>query len=128
MEIKVSKSIYSKEVLLKTAYSLTDKVYLHLEQDNKDWIVSWCARDGQQLDYRAFENELISQALREELLKKTVELRQIILARAFASTVMDNANINLKDINSSENDVSDSLQSISEKEKEDILKGWFERK
>lgn len=125
--IRVSKSLYSREVLLKTAYSFTDRAYLHLEQDEKDWIISWKPREGQVIDAGEFENELIAQNLREELLEQTMDLRKVILARAFASTVMDNQpaeDAPGQAVNAPA--VPEELTPVTEKEKEAILRGWFD--
>lgn len=125
MTIEVSKSLYSKEVLLKTAYSFTDKVFLHLEQTEKYWVVSWKPRTGQNIDEGELENELVSQALREKLVEQTADLRKIILARALASTVMDDqpGDINIP-LPIEETSLDTTI--VSEKEKEEILRGWFD--
>ena len=126
--VKVSKSLYSKEVLLKTAFGFTDKAFIHLEQDEASWIVSWKPRAEQEIDEGEFENELISQSLREELLEQTSDLRRIILARAFASTVMDDNQVDHPvsvPINAPA--ISEEAGSITEEEKARILKGWFDQ-
>ena len=128
MIIRVNKELYSKEVLLKTAYSLTDKVYLHLEQDEKDWIVSWKPKKSHDLNEGEFENELIAQALREELINQTADIRKIILARAFASTVLDDQPGEL--IYSVPENVEQTIQEdsvISSQEEASILRGWFDQ-
>lgn len=125
--IRASKSLYSREVLLKTAYSFTDKVYLHLEQDEKDWIISWKSKEGQVIDAGEFENELIAQSLREELLQQTMDLRKVILARAFASTVMDNQSLDdALDQTVGTVVAPENVMPVTEKEKEAILRGWFD--
>ncbi len=125
--IRVSRSLYSKEVLLKTAYSMTDRAFIHLEQDGKDWIVSWKPRNAQQINEGEFENELIAQSLREKLLEQSTDLRKLILARAFASTVMDNRQGDLPETSpEEENALPGYSEHITEKEKSEILRGWFE--
>ena len=125
--IRVAKDLYSREVLLKTAYSFTDRVYLHLAQDEKHWIVSWKPREGQDLDAGEFENELIAQALRENLLKETSALRQVILVRAFASTVMDDCPGDA--VPDPEGDAPQppaEEEPVSDAERAAILRGWFD--
>ena len=128
MILRVQKSLYSKEVLLKTAYSMTDRVYLHLEQNKDEWIVSWEPKSNCTLDPHEFENELIAQSLRESLLEQSADLRKIIVARAFASTLLDNAPGDT--INEATDYTGDASMAfnpeITEKEKESILKGWFD--
>ena len=133
MTIRVSKSLYSREALLKTAYSLTDRAYLHLEQDEENWIVSWKPRAGQEADAGEFENELIAQALRESLISQTAEIRKMILARAFASTVMDDQRGDplpgmpeKEEADDPEADDPEADGPLTEEEKRGILRGWFD--
>ena len=119
MNIVVDKSIYSKEVLLKTAYSFTEKAYLHLSQTDDNWIIDWTDKDDNSVSSQDFENELISQQLREELLEKTADIRKLVLARAFASTIIEEN----EDIDPDRNSIlSDEESSYDER----ILKGWFD--
>lgn len=124
MLITVSKTLYSKEVLLKTAYSLTDKVYIHLDQNEESWIISWKSKAGQQIDPGEMENELITQSLRAALLDQNAEIRKIILARAFASTILDDQKENTDQALISEEQIGFILD---EEEKKAILKGWFDQ-
>lgn len=123
MEIRVDKSLYSKQVLLKTAYSFSDRVYLHLSQDNQSWIIQWTNMPDQEVKPELFENELVSQQLREELLEKTKDIRTLLLSRAFASSTMD--------IESFDMDQEDKNITIVDDEEESdaagILKGWFDK-
>ena len=128
MIIRVNKELYSKEVLLKTAYSLTDKVYLHLEQNEKYWIVSWKPKENNDLNEGEFENELIAQALREKLISQTADIRKIILARAFASTVLDDQPGEIN--HTMPENVEQTIQEdtvISSQEEASILRGWFDQ-
>ena len=114
--LQLDQQLYSKEVLLKTAYSFTDRVYLHLAQDgNGRWLVSWTCKEGCELRPEAFENELIAQELRSGLLEKTAEVRKLILARAFASTVVDTAGA-----------PEAAAPAEAPDDPQDILKGWFD--
>ena len=89
MDIKLDKNIYSKDVLLKTAYAFTDKAYLHLSQDAENWIIHWTNKDNAGVSEQDFENEMIAQQLRESLLLKSSDIRKLILARAYASTLIE---------------------------------------
>ena len=113
--IKLDKAVYSKEVLLKTAYSFTDRAYLHLAQDDIYWIVRWEPKKGNNLISAEFENELIQQETRLILEQKTADLRKIIIARALASTIIDRP--------LPENP---SVEVWDEDEAETILKGWHD--
>ena len=122
MEIVIDKGIYSREVLLRTAYSFTDRAYLHLEQNESSWIVSWTNMQGHDLNPGIFENELIMQQLRTELVSKTMDIRKVLLARAFASSALelapgDSAKIE-EEINAPNDDI--------EEDETEIMKGWFD--
>lgn len=122
MEIRVDKSIYSKQVLLKTAYSFSDRVYLHLSQDDQSWIIQWTDMPGQIIKPEMFENEMLSQQLREELVEKTRDIRTLLLSRAFASSAME--------IESTDTEppiiTDDNMLDEGDAAAEDILKGWFD--
>lgn len=119
LTICVDKSIYSREVLLKTAYCFTDKVYLHLAQNDAEWIVSWTPKENCDVSANEFENELISQQLRIHLLEKTSDIRKLVLARAFASTIIDDQQDPI--------DEADYREDVADDSNSDILKGWFEK-
>lgn len=116
--LTVSKEFYSKEPLLKTAYSFTDRVYIHLSQDEQNWIINWESKDGSLLAPQEFENELIQQQTRLLLEQKTADVRKMIIARALASTIIDRL-----DVNESEQLPGESSEAQAT---EDILKGWHE--
>lgn len=82
MELAFSKGLYEKSALLKAAYSFTEVAYLHLSQDDKNWYVSWHNKPGETLTSESFENALIEQQLRKELLRESRDLRTVLLARA----------------------------------------------
>ena len=119
LQIKVDKQIYHKEVLLKTAYQFVDAAYLHLSQDESNWIISWTNKPGQTTEPGDFENELITQQLRYQLLEKTSDIRKLMLARAFASTLID-TNEEPEEI------LTDSLPEYSEETEKQILEGWYD--
>ena len=111
--ITLEREIYSKEVLLRTAYSFTDRVYMHLAQDDTHWIVKWEPKGRKQILPAEFENELILQQTRMLLEQKTADLRKMIIARALASTIID--------ITTPE---SSTEEMMDDDEADTILKGW----
>ncbi len=123
MEIRVDKKIYSKQVLLKTAYCFSDRVYLHLSQDDQSWIIQWTDMPNQTIKPEMFENEMLSQQLREELVEKTKDVRTLLLSRAFASSALE---IEPTDTKPSINTDGDILNLDDDEAVEDILKGWFD--
>lgn len=115
MKMRFDKSIYSLEALLKTAYHFLDNAYIHLAQENQSWIVSWVEKDGASIIPEEFENELIAQQLRYQIVERTSEIRKLMLARAYASTMIDTQYLYS---NIDDNNV-DNMQG-------DVLKGWYD--
>lgn len=117
---KFDKSLYSKEALLKAAYQFIDEFYIHLDSDEKYYLVEIESKiDKQYLEYKEFENEILIQETRRIVLDKTSNLREIIFSRAMASTIID-----LKD--NAENNNCDLLVD-EDYNTEDILTDWFEK-
>ncbi len=122
MRLQFDKTIYDKRALLKAAYSFSDIVYLHLEQDERFWYVSWVPKENVNISEKCFENELIAQSLRLHLLNETKDIRKLILARAFASTIIDTQTPNEQQ---SPNNILEDNE-VSEDEAKDVLHGWFD--
>ena len=117
MIIKADRKIYTKNALLKTAFSFTDHAYLHLSQDPDSWIIQWTNKEGEEVSPLEFENELIQQQIREGLLEQSADIRKILLARAFASTIIESPAL------PEEQTAVDG----NAEEESSILKGWFDQ-
>ena len=90
MEYRFSKEIYSKEALIKAAYSYTDKAYLHLDADDSAYIVTVLAKDGaDEVTEKEFRNAILAETVRLDIAKRTKNVRELILARAFSSTIIE---------------------------------------
>lgn len=91
MEFRFSKNIYPKNALIKSAYSFTDRAYLHLDEDEdeNDYIVSIVFKNDCTFDYHEFENEMLAQTVRYEIYRQTKDIRKLTVARALASTIID---------------------------------------
>lgn len=113
IRLELDKALYDQRALLKAAYRFTDRAYIHLSQDDSQWLVSWRAKEGKHVDAGELENELLAQTLRLQLLEESGDLRKILLARAMASTVIEEETV------SSEPEEDDC-------EEPDILRGWFD--
>lgn len=113
--LELDKALYDRRALLKAVYRFTDRAYIHLSQDDSRWLVSWRTKEGKHVDAGELENELIAQTLRLQLLEESGDLRKILLARAMASTVIEEETVSLE----SEEDT---------KEDADILRGWFDER
>lgn len=120
MELAFSKELYDKSALLKAAYAFTEVAYLHLSQDDKYWYVSWYNKSGETLTSEAFENALIEQQLRKELLRESRDLRTVLLARAMASTLVETSPTADDAVHTPAVPTDASLAN-------NILKGWFEQ-
>lgn len=119
---KMSKSVYSIESILKAAYFFVDKAYMHIEDVDEDWIVTYTLKPETVPTYalrEEFENELIAQQVRQQVYDRTHTLRELLMARAMTSTIIDTQDP-IEQIEAEETDISD-------EELDDILTNWFEK-
>ena len=112
---KYSKELYSKDVLMKAAYAFTDDVYVHLDCDNENYMVSVTSKldESEENLFNKFENELIAQETRKIIAGQTKNIREMIVARALSSTMVHLNEENVKD-----------EESFDAKE---ISKSWFDK-
>ena len=116
MQLKYKKELYPKVVLLKAAYNFTDNAYLHLDADEEYYYVSITPKDGHTtINAGTFENEILAQSVRHEVYQNTKNIRELIMARAMATTVIAE-----KEITDENTDITDTQFT-----EEDILKDWF---
>lgn len=114
MKFSFSKDIYSKDALIKAAYNYTDKAYLHLDADFQNYIVEIEMKDGLAgFSEKEFQNEMLAQMVRMDVQKRTKTIRELMLARAFASTVIERTEV-----------VEDNEPEVNI---DDILQDWFEK-
>ncbi len=116
MELKFNKNFYPKTVLIKSAYNFTDKAYIHLDEIGDYYIVNIDFKDGNAFNYLDFENEMLCQAARYEVYRQTKDLRKLTVARALASTVINN----MEESETVEDDIEADVDIDS------VLKDWFE--
>ena len=114
MQFKFDKSLYPKVAFVKAAYNYTDRAYLHLFQDDDSWIVDINPKTPTGVvEYSEFENEMLAQSARCLIYNQTKDIRELILARAFASTMI-----------SSQGDQSSLSEDMNIS---NALKDWFDR-
>lgn len=93
MRIQYDKEFYSKEALLKAAYHFTDRAYVYLGVEDGSFFVDFTAKDGIQFDKEKleneFKNELLAQVIHQTVSKETTVLRELLVARALSSTMVD---------------------------------------
>lgn len=93
MRIQYDKEFYSKEALLKAAYHFTDRAYVYLGVEDGSFFVDFTAKGGIQFDKEKleneFKNELLAQVIHQTVSKETTVLRELLVARALSSTMVD---------------------------------------
>jgi His-Xaa-Ser system protein HxsD len=114
MIYKYNKDLYPKSALIKAAYHFTDNAYIHLDCNEDYYIVSIEPKAGNIIDEKTFENEMLAQTTRYEIFQQTKNIREISLARALASSVIEEDEA--VNIPNSENDYN----------VDEIIKDWFE--
>ena len=109
-------TIYSREVLVKAAFRFIDQSYIHLDKIDDRYIVEIKNKEGKEaISKERYDEEMLLQLARFVVAEKTKDIRKMTIARAFASTIIDDR----KQV-----DEDDDLQKIQVSE--DILKDWFE--
>lgn len=124
MRIQYDKEFYSKEALLKAAYHFTDRAYVYLGVEDGSFFVDFTAKGETQFDNEKleneFKNELLAQVIHQTVSKETTVLRELLVARALSSTMVD------------EGISSDAAESPMTEDARDeldaIAKDWFDEK
>ena len=113
-ELKFNKELYSKVALIKAAYNFTDLAYLHLDADDKYYYVNIEEKNNsKEITENDFINEMLAQSVRHEIYQQTKNIRELLLARAMASSVIVDEDLN------------EETESNHYTEDE-ILKDWFD--
>lgn len=117
--LRFSKELYSKVALLKSAYNYTDVAFFHLDADEQYYYVEFEMKPGEQvISEKEFTNEMLSQSVRHEIYIATKAIRELLLARAMATSVV------LDD--TAEAIPEDQIPEPTQYDANDILKDWFE--
>lgn len=118
MILKYNKNLYSKAALIKAAYNFIDRAYLHLDCDEKYYYVDIVSKQGESdVSEEEFSNEMLTQSARHEVYIQTKNIRELLMARAFSTSLITD-----KKTMTGEN-------TPAEKYSEDeILKDWFDGK
>ena len=124
MRIRYDKEFYSKEALLKAAYHFTDKAYVYFGVEGGCFFVDFTAKDGTPFEKEklenAFKNELLAQMIHQTVSKETTVLRELLVARALSSTMIDEG---------ASSDVAESpMTEDALNELDAIAKDWFDEK
>ena len=113
MKFKFSKELYTKTALLKAAYSFTERAYIHLDLDESYYYVDIQDKEDPSITLDEFKNELLGQTIRNKVSEETKDLRKLIIARAMASTLIDE-------------NPKEEVRSLDGSSEDTILKDWFE--
>ncbi|MBR6407861.1 MAG: His-Xaa-Ser system protein HxsD [Clostridia bacterium] len=90
MKYRFSKEIYQKEALIKAAYRYTDKAYIHLDADENNFYVDIEAKSQENhITEKEFKNAILAEMVRLYISDRTKNVRELILARAFSSTIIE---------------------------------------
>jgi len=110
-----SKALYPKEAVLKASYCFIDRCYIHLSQTDADYCVELSEKETMSPDIlmNEFKNELLAQSVRYHVYKQTHVIREVLMARAMASTIVDSCHVH--DTNGTDPNL------------EDIIQDWFDR-
>lgn len=112
---KFNKELYSKVALIKAAYNFTDIAYIHLDVDEKYYLISVKPKEAnKKITEEDFESEMLSQSVRHEVYLQTKNIRELMLARTVATSVVAQEGTFEYDL--------DPQDSFTEDE---ILKDWF---
>lgn len=120
MKLYYNKELYPKAAVFKAAYNYTDNYYIYIDLNDRNYIIDITAKEmgcNSQIK-ELFDNEMLVQTARIHILQQTKNIRKLILARAFASTVIDSVS------DSDAND--DELEPHDEINIDNILTDWFE--
>lgn len=124
MRIQYDKEFYSKEALLKAAYHFTDRAYVYLGMEDGSFFVDFTAKGGIQFDKEKleneFKNELLAQVIHQIVSKETTVLRELLVARALSSTMVDEGISSDVAESPMTEDAQDALDAIA--------KDWFDEK
>jgi His-Xaa-Ser system protein HxsD len=113
-QYRFSKELYSKVALIKAAYNFTDNAYIHMDADDSYFYVTIDAKRPDCLvSEKEFINEMLTQSVRHEVYQQTKNIRELLLARAMATSVI------VDDTLIDEQDTGEGF------EENDILKDWF---
>lgn len=91
MDLIYNKELYPKIAILKAAYGFIDDFYIHIDMDTENYVIAIKPKnqyDGENIKDK-FDNEILAQSARYHIAKQTKNIRELIMSRAFASTLIN---------------------------------------
>lgn len=91
--IKLSKKMYMKESILKASYVFGVDYYFYIDEDDENYLIKVESKGNNKNDSfeKEFINEVISQTVRYNIMMQTKNVRELILGRALATTMVNDA-------------------------------------
>lgn len=112
--MRFRKELYSKVALIKAAYNFTDSAYIHLDADDNYYYVEITPKQKMnEVREQDFVNEMLTQCVRHEVYQQTKNIRELMLARAMATSVIV------------DEDIIDDIETDDTFSENEILKDWF---
>ena len=116
-QLRYNRGLYSKIALIKASYNFTDRAYIHLDADEDYYYVSISKKSGyEEISDREFENEILAQSVRHEIYLQTKNIRELLLARAVATSVVASAN----------EETTITIDPENKFNEDEILRDWFD--
>jgi His-Xaa-Ser system protein HxsD len=115
MVYRFKKDLYPKEAIIKASYFYTDDYFVSLDADHDYFLVNMEPKKNHvaQNVEKEFLNEVLAQTNRYLISTTTKNIRELIIGRALASTMIDNCDKGYVDD-----------ESISA---DNILVNWFDK-
>ncbi len=114
---KYNSELYPREAVIKAAYAMIDRYYVHLDCSDSQYIMELSPKvqgESEEDTEKLLDNEMIYQLARYTVSERTADVRKIILARAFSSAMI------------AEREELPEYSPGYVSKAEDILKDWFE--
>lgn len=116
MKLKFAKELYSRVALIKAAYNFTDLAFIHLDADSQYFYADLKMKDSADpISEDEFVNEMLTQSVRHEVYQQTKDIRELIVARAMATSVV------YKSRKTAEQEATPEREHTED----EILKDWF---
>lgn len=115
MTFKFNKEIYPQMAIEKASYFFVDDYFVMIDSDDKYFLVELKPKNGtvKEKPVEDFQNEVLAQVNRYKISKETKNIRELIVGRALASTMIDKRDEGYVD--------DESLNA------DDILVNWFDK-
>ena len=115
--VEYDKELYPKVAMIKAAYSLIDRCYIHMDiKDEKFSIQITTKGDIPEEELKLkLDNEILAQTVRYHVYQQTHNIREMLVGRAMASTIVNASPIE------------DTPQEGYAESLDDILIDWFKK-